>query len=106
MFKMVVLLVKRDDLTHEEFADYWKTTHAPLVEEMPGVEQYKMSLPKSPEHSAYDGMAELYFEDFEAMKAAYDTDAGDALVADATEFADMDAGETLYLDESVAFEAE
>ena len=106
MFKVAVLLTKRDDLSHEEFVDHWKSTHADLVEAMPGVQRYTMGVPGRPEESAYDGIAELYFEDFSAMREAYATEAGEELQADASEFADMEASETLFVDESVAFEAE
>lgn len=106
MFKVAVLLVKRDDLSHEEFVDYWESNHAPLVEEMPGLDRYTVGRPGRPEESPYDGLAELYFEDFSAMRDAYASEAGEAVQADAHEFADMDASETLFLDETVAFDAE
>lgn len=106
MFKVAVLLVKRDDLSHEEFLDYWESTHAPLVETMPGLERYTTGVPGRPEESAYDGLAELYFEDFSAMRESYASETGEAVQADAHEFADMDASETLFLDETVPFEAE
>lgn len=106
MFKVAVLLAKRADLSHDEFVEYWEESHAPLVEELPDVERYSMSIPGQPEDSAYDGVAELYFEDFSTMRDAYATDAGEELRADAAEFADMSASETLFLDETVAFETE
>lgn len=105
MFKVAVLLVKREDLTHEEFLDYWESTHAPLVEEMPGLERYTMGTPGRPEESAYDGLAELYFADFDAMRESYASEAGEAVQTDAESFADMSASETLFLDETVAFDA-
>lgn len=105
MFKVAVLLVKSEDLTHEEFVDYWESTHAPLVEEMPGLERYTMGVPGRPAESAYDGLAELYFEDFEAMRESYASEAGEAVQADAGRFADMETSETLFLDEAVAFES-
>lgn len=106
MFKVAVLLVKSEDLTHEEFVDYWESTHAPLVEEMPGLERYTMGVPGRPEQSAYDGLAELYFEDFEAMRESYASEAGEAVQADAGRFTDMEASETLFLDETVGFDGE
>jgi uncharacterized protein (TIGR02118 family) len=106
VFKVTVLLTKRADLTHEEFVNYWESTHADLVEAMPGVRRYTMGVPGRPEDSAYDGVAELYFEDFAAMREAYATPEGEELQADAHEFADMEASDTLFVDETVAFEAE
>lgn len=105
MFKVAVLLVRRDDLSHEEFVEYWESEHAPLVEEMPGLRRYTTGIPGRPADSAYDGLAELYFEDFSAMRESYASETGEAVQADAHEFADMDESETLFLDESVPFDA-
>lgn len=106
MVKMVVLLVRKDSLSYEQFRTYWEEEHAPLVEELPGVQRYVTSHPTDPEKSAYDGVAEVYFEDIESLGAAFDTEAGDALLADAEEFSDQDAGEVLYMEEETQFVAE
>jgi len=106
MVKMVVLLVRKESLSYEEFRSYWEEEHAPLVEELPGVERYVTSHPTDPEKSAYDGVAEVYFEDMATLGAAFDSDAGEALLADAEEFSDQAAGEVLYMDEETRFVAE
>jgi uncharacterized protein (TIGR02118 family) len=100
MVKMVALLVRTESLSHEEFATYWETEHAPLVDDLPNVQRYVTSLPTDPEQSAYDGIAELYFEDMAALGEAFDSEAGEALLEDAAEFSDQDAGEVLYLTET------
>lgn len=99
--KTVILLVRREDWTHEEFAEYWETEHAPLVDDVPGVRKYATSLPTDPERSEYDGIAEIYFDDTAAMGEAFESEAGQALQADAAEFADMEASPTLYVEETV-----
>ena len=100
MVKMVALLVRDESLTHEEFATYWEEEHAPLVDDLPNVQRYTTSLPTDPEGSAYDGIAELYFEDMAALGEAFDSEAGEALLADAAEFSDQEAGEVLYMTET------
>jgi len=105
MVKMVVLLVRKASLTYEEFRTHWEQEHVPLVEALPGVERYVTSHPTDPEQSAYDGVAEVYFEDMETLGAAFDSEAGEALLADAEEFTDQDAGEVLYMAEETRFEA-
>lgn len=105
MVKMVVLLVRKESFTHEEFAAYWEEEHAPLVDELPNVQRYTTSLPTDPEKSAYDGIAELYFEDMAALGEAFDSEAGDALLADAAEFSDQEAGEVMYMEETEQFSA-
>jgi len=106
MVKMVVLLVRKESLDYEEFLTHWEEEHVPLVEELPGVERYVTSHPTEPENSAYDGVAEVYFEDMEQLGAAFDSEAGEALLADAEEFADQAAGEVLYMEEETQFVGE
>lgn len=106
MVKMVVLLVRKESLSYEEFLTYWEEEHVPLVEELPGVERYVTSHPTDPTKSAYDGVAEVYFEDMETLGAAFDSEAGEALLADAEAFSDQEAGEVLYMSEETRFTAE
>jgi len=106
MVKMVVLLVRKESLSYEQFRTYWEEEHAPLVAELPGVQRYVTSHPTDPEKSAYDGVAEVYFEDMERLGAAFDSAAGETLLADAEEFSDQDAGEVLYMRETEQFLAE
>ncbi len=70
MYKHIALLVRKDDLTHEEFVDHWQTTHTPIAREIEGVTRYQQVLPTDPENAEFDGIAELYFEDLEALHDA------------------------------------
>ncbi len=99
--KMVNLLVRRDDLTHEAFVERWEGPHAELARQLPGLRKYTTSVPTDPERSAYDGVVELYFDDMAALKAAFDSEIGQQVMADAAEFVDGDEGPTLYLEETV-----
>ncbi|MFC3478897.1 EthD family reductase [Halobacterium litoreum] len=105
MVKMVQLLVKRDDYTHEEFVQRWRGEHAAMAKDLPNLRKYVTAVPNDPERSSHDGVVELYFEDMGALAEAFDSEIGEAVQADAAEFADMDAGETLYVEEQVEFEA-
>lgn len=105
MVKMVQLLVRAEEYTHEEFVDRWRGEHAELARELPDLQKYTTSVPNAPERSEYDGVVELYFEDMSALKAAFDSETGEAVMADAAEFVDLDAAPTLYVEETVEFEA-
>ena len=86
MYKHVALLVRQDDMTHEEFVDYWQTNHTPIAREIEGVTRYQTVLPTDPENAEFDGIAELYFEDLDKLYDAlgsegsrdYDPDKGKA----------------------------
>ena len=101
MIKLVTLLVRRDDLSHQEFLDYWRTEHAPRAKEMPHVEKYVIDVPTDPEKSEFDGMAELYFEDMDALAAAFDSPTGQSVEADLQNFTEPDAGPTMFVEEDV-----
>ena len=99
--KLVDLLVRDEDWSHEEFVEYWQTDHAELAERLPGLRKYVTSVPKDPEKAGYDGVLELYFDDTAAIGAAFDSDIGQEVRADAAEFVNMDEGPTLIVEETV-----
>lgn len=104
MVKMVQLLERREDYTHEEFVERWQGSHADLAKELPNLQKYTTSVPTDPERSAYDGIVELYFEDVADLQAAFESETGEAVMADAAEFADVDACPTMYVEETVQLE--
>ncbi|GAA0231910.1 EthD domain-containing protein [Haladaptatus pallidirubidus] len=86
MYKHVALLVRKDGMTHDEFVDYWQTNHTKIAREIEGVTKYSTVLPVTPDAAEFDGLAELYFEDLDALHDAlgsegsrdYDPDKGKA----------------------------
>lgn len=70
MYKHVALLVRKPDMSHEAFVDHWQTTHTPIAREIEGVVKYTTVLPADPEAAEFDGIAELYFEDLDALHDA------------------------------------
>ncbi|MCL9817121.1 EthD family reductase [Natronocalculus amylovorans] len=101
MIKLVEFLIRDPALTHEEFKTYWLETHTPIASALPGVHKYTTSLPTSPEHAAYDGVLELYFEDMEALSAAFDSQVGEETMTDAAEFIQVGAGPRMIVEENV-----
>ncbi len=70
MYKHTALLVRKEGLTHEEFLDHWLNEHVPIAREIPGVVKYLTTVPTDPESAEFDGIAELYFEDLDALHAS------------------------------------
>jgi uncharacterized protein (TIGR02118 family) len=101
MPKIVDLLVRKDEYTHEEFAERWQGDHADIAKDLPGLERYVTSVPTRPEDADYDGVLELYFEDMAALGEAFDSDVGAAVQEDAAEFIDLGAGPQLIVEETV-----
>jgi uncharacterized protein (TIGR02118 family) len=103
--KMVILARREEGTSHEECIEYMESEHAPLVEEIEGVQTYTYSIPFDPDRSGVDYVAQLHFESPAAMDEAFDSDAGRRVQEDADTFLDTDATdmvavgeETTYLD--------
>jgi uncharacterized protein (TIGR02118 family) len=94
MIKSVGLLTRKDGLTHEQFVHHWLHVHAPLAHAVPGVRRYVQShileertRPDIPATDvAIDGIAELWYDDREAMARAMATPEARALHADGALF--------------------
>ncbi|MFB6072015.1 MAG: EthD domain-containing protein [Halobacterium sp.] len=70
MYKHVALLVRRGDLTHDEFRDHWQREHTPIARDIEGVVRYATVEPVDPDAAEFDGVAELYFESLAALHDA------------------------------------
>lgn len=69
-YKHIALLVRKEGMTHEEFVDYWQTNHTPIARDIEGVVKYSTVQPVTPEAAEFDGLAELYFDDLDALHDA------------------------------------
>jgi uncharacterized protein (TIGR02118 family) len=78
MIKSISLLTRKDGWTHEAFMKHWVETHAPLAHAVPGLRRYVQShitgertRPDIPATEVdVDGIAELWYDDREAMQRA------------------------------------
>jgi uncharacterized protein (TIGR02118 family) len=78
MIKVLGLLTRKPELTHEQFVHHWLHIHGPLALAVPGIRRYVQShitgtrtRPDIPETDVQvDGIAELWYDDEESMKRA------------------------------------
>ena len=74
MIKLVYCITKKPGLTDEEFFHYWENVHGPIGARIPRlrrlVQSHRLSVPGDKHQPDYDGMAELWFDDVEALLAA------------------------------------
>ena len=91
MVKLVYCLCRKPGLSREEFIRYWAEVHGPLGARIPGLRKLVQSyaLPV-PDHgrSAFDGMAELWFDDLAAVLEARESAEWGASTADEANFVD------------------
>ena len=92
MLKFMVVLYRREDLTYDRFRRHLEQIHAPLAKKLPGLKKYiqnhRVDDPKRT-HPGWDAIIELYFEDWQAMEAAWASAQGAASDADLPLFADL-----------------
>ena len=83
MFKAVIMLTRREDLTHEAFVDWWLGEHAPLATGLPRVRRLVFNVVDTGgEAAGIDGISELWFDSQADFEAAYASDVGVATAAD------------------------
>lgn len=78
MIKSLSLLTRKNTLSREEFRRIWEGEHAPLVHAVPQVRRYVLSFvldepirPDVPiQAMSVDAVAELWYDDMAALKAA------------------------------------
>ncbi len=91
LVKAIFLLKRRADMTVAEFQKYWLEEHAPQIPRDMGVMRYVQchQLPETyaEETPAFDGVAELSFEDMSAFEAYWGSERVQAIfAADAPRF--------------------
>ena len=94
MIKSISLLTRKEGTTHEEFMRHWVEVHAPLAHAVPGLRRYVQShivaertrsdIPTTAVD--VDGIAELWYDDRDAMERALASPQSKALHADGALF--------------------
>ena len=92
MLKLVYCISRRPDLTSEEFGRYWRDVHGPIGARIPGlrrlVQSHVLRTPGDARAPDFDGMAELWFDDFVSLLAARRSPEWQASSADEANFID------------------
>jgi uncharacterized protein (TIGR02118 family) len=82
MFKAMILLKRRDDMSFAAFADWWLREHAPLAATLPKVRGLHFNVLAGDGSGDFDGVSELWFDSQADFEAAYATPRGQAVAAD------------------------
>lgn len=107
MYKVIALVRWTSGVSAEEFADYWKHVHAPLVRStLPGLRKYVLNVARpgrGGEPPAYDGMVELHFDDHESAERALSSPEwlGDTRRASTDAFLDLESIVSIRAEEHI-----
>ena len=110
MVKLLVYFKRRADMEVEPFQEYWRTRHAEVVSGLPGLRRYVQSHTLLSGYRkgqpACDGIAEVWFDDVDAIRALDGTDALRAVQEDEANFIDRSTMKTLLTDEHLIKDGE
>ena len=94
MINAITIIKKKKGLTYEKFQNYWKNEHAKIVTRSPLVGTYVQSHPiyndKLTFEDTIDGIAEIWFDDTNAMRS----------LAATKEYKDIQDDEKVFIDGS------
>lgn len=83
MFKAMILLTRRDDMTHDEFVRWWLDEHVPLASGLPDVRKVILNVvDEGYDDAGIDGVSELWFDSRADFESAYASEIGKATAAD------------------------
>ena len=92
MIKAVTYLKRRPGMPVDEFQTYWREQHPAVVKKLPGLRKYIQSHTRLGAYEkgepAYDGIAEVWFDDTKALRAIQGTPEMAAVQADEVKFID------------------
>lgn len=93
MIKAIYFFHRRPDLTVEDFQEYWRTTHADLVRQVPEIQRYVqchtlLSGYGRPSPPVLDGVEEISFESTADLSSAMERPGGKVAMADLANFVD------------------
>ena len=92
MVKLIYCISKKPELSVEDFQRYWRDTHGPIAAKIPGLRRYVQCHTAPETYGArapgFDGAAELWFDDLDAMRAAMGSPEVQAALEDEKNFID------------------
>lgn len=105
MLKVCELVHRRPGMSVEEFQDYWRHTHGPIVARIPGIRGYVQSHPQMGGYArgplAYDGVAEIWMDDKAALRNMAETPEFAVAKQDEANFIDISRLVELVVDEHI-----
>ena len=100
--RLIAFVKRRSDLSREEFLDYWRNTHGPLIRGTPELSRHLVRYEQHPAHesdrSGFDGVAVQEFATWDDFIAMISGPAGELMRADEGNFLDGSAIQVVFTD--------
>ncbi len=105
MIKTVIFFKRKPGLSVEAFQQHWRTRHAQIIAQLPGIRRYVQNHALASAYRAgepaFDGVAESSFDDTRAMKALVGTPQYAAVLEDEPNFIDRSSMGSIITEEQV-----
>ena len=82
MFKAIILLKKKNEVSTEDFENWWINEHSSKAAMLPKIRKLCFNLVENNSDNAYDGVAEQWFDSQEDFENAYASEIGKEVAAD------------------------
>ena len=99
MFKAMILLKRKPQLSFKEFSDWWLQRHAPLARRLPHLRRAVFNLVDDHGEGLYDGISELWFDTQSDFEQAYASELGQQVANDS--LAHVSGRERIFVGEHV-----
>lgn len=110
MFKLDILIVRRQDMTHQQFLEYWRDRHGAFFTSQPivkkTVRRYVQSrtvanAPAGLPVAAYDGIAQIWFDNVDGfLEYLNSANYRDIIRPDEERFADSQRVQFMFSEET------
>jgi uncharacterized protein (TIGR02118 family) len=93
VIKLVMLIHRKAGMGDDDFRTYWRDVHGPIARKMPNIRKYVQNHATASmdgSSPSYDGFAEVWYDDLQAMRESFASSEGEVATADAGKFIDMD----------------
>src|SRR5690348_4769262 len=97
MVKAIYLIRRKPGMSHDDFHRYWREVHGAIAARIPGLRRYVQC--HAVEDGEYDGAAEVWFDDMDAVRRAVASPEYAAARADEARFIDLERTTLLFTDE-------
>jgi len=98
MVKAIYLIRRKPGMSHDDFHRYWREVHGAIAARIPGLRRY-VQCHATTDGAEYDGAAEAWFDDMDAVRRAVASEEYAAARADEARFIDLDRTTLIFTEE-------
>ena len=101
MVKAIYLIRRKPGMSGEDFHRYWRDVHGAIAARIPGLRRYVQchAIVRHGDGSEYDGAAEAWFDDMDAVRRAVASAEYAAARVDEARFIDLDHTALIFTEE-------